>query len=652
MNHAYNELKHRLTSSPVFLNFPDDVSPMVLSIDASGEGMGGVLRQLTPDGPKVIKYVSKKFNSAQKKYSTTERECLAMVWCLQKLKEYVWGRPIEIETDHCPLCSFNKKKFHNSRIDRWQLGLSEYHLLKITYKRGRCNCDADLLSRFPYDKADVDDDAHLLRVRSYNQSAIDSIDSVHLNVITRSMKRKMQRGCDSSVSNSPVLSPTSSETTRNDSKDVIDGSMEDFSMQNTPITDDCSTIIDFSMERIRAEQMKDPEICRRIQLINDNLHRFPNETIAQQVLFKSITRPGNIKLTLPWLPTSMISEVLTAYHDHPLSGHFGVKRTFTKIKDKFFWRQMYDTVRQYLRSCAECARFNVQRQKKPGLLQQEQPPEGVFEVMQMDFWKAPVQSTDGNQYVLIITDRLSKYVFARALPSATAKDVAETLFEDVVLKHGAIRCLQSDQGSHFRNELLAAITKLTGCKQIFSIPYHPMSNGQVERFNSTFCDQLKKYSHENVNDWDKYLQSIVWAYNSGIHAATNFTPYELAFNRHLVSPFETSSSTVVMLKPHDYWEVANRFKTLALRTARMNIQRNHLLSKQRYDHGRKHPIFNTGDLVWVRVLTHRSKFDSRFHGPFIILQRINDVKYIIKHIELDYQQEEHVNNFIPFYERT
>ena len=46
---------------------------------------------------------------------------------------------------------------------------------------------------------------------------------------------------------------------------------------------------------------------------------------------------------------------------------------------------MYNTVKDYIRSCAECAQFNVQRQKKPGFLQQEQPTEGVFQVLQMDF---------------------------------------------------------------------------------------------------------------------------------------------------------------------------------------------------------------------------------------------------------------------------
>ena len=89
MDMAFNNLKNRLTTSPVFLHFPDDSSPLTLSIDASGEGMGGVLRQLTPGGVKVIKYVSKKFTPTQIRYSTTECECLAMVWCIQKLREYV-----------------------------------------------------------------------------------------------------------------------------------------------------------------------------------------------------------------------------------------------------------------------------------------------------------------------------------------------------------------------------------------------------------------------------------------------------------------------------------------------------------------------------------------------------------------------------------
>ncbi|CAF0806661.1 unnamed protein product [Didymodactylos carnosus] len=155
---AYNEIKHRLTTSPLLLSFPDDTSPLILCTDASGEGIGGILKQKTSDGLKVIKYLSKKFNPAQKRYSATEKECLGMVWCIQKLKEYLWGRSFIVEMDHCPLCSFNKKKYNNGRIDRRAVELSEYDIQQIKYKCGNCNCDADLLPRFPISEPDDDDE--------------------------------------------------------------------------------------------------------------------------------------------------------------------------------------------------------------------------------------------------------------------------------------------------------------------------------------------------------------------------------------------------------------------------------------------------------------------------------------------------------------
>ncbi len=653
MEKAYNDLKHRLTTSPVFLNFPDDTSPLVLSTDASGYGMGGVLRQITPVGSKVIKYVSKKFNTAQKKYSTTERECLALVWCIQKLKEYIWGRPIQIETDHCPLCSFNKKRFQNSRIERWQLELSEYDITTIKYKRGKCNCDADLVSRFPYDEADVDDDEHPIRVRHYTPPSVDHIATMQVNVITRSKVKQLSTKLpvpSSTVSSSSHIM-TRSKTKKVKVSPGLGTTPVPFSSTTTPILLPSSSVIDFSIDRIRTEQMNDTDIQTRIQQINNDPQQYLNDVLDQQILYKLVTRNGHTKLKLPWIPISMISNILSAYHDHPLSGHFGVIRTYNKIKDKFYWFQMLDTIKKYVRSCNQCAQFNVQRKKKPGLLQREPPPEGVFEVMQMDFWKAPIRSSNGNQYILIITDRLSKYVFARALSSENAKDAAEMLFEDIILKHGAIRCIQSDQGTHFRNDLLSAITKLTSCKQIFSIPYHPMSNGQVERFNSTFCDQIKKYYNDNINDWDIYLQSIVWAYNSGIHSVTKFIPYELAFNRRLISPFEFPSSQITMIKPNDYWEKANKFKRLAVCAARVNIEQQQKLSKQRYDQGRLDPTYKLNDMIWIKVLSGRSKLDPRYYGPFIIIKRINEVKYVVEHAEDHYQKEEHVNNFIPFYTR-
>ncbi|CAF1651950.1 unnamed protein product, partial [Didymodactylos carnosus] len=86
---AYNTIKENLTTPPLLLHFPDDESKLVLETDASGIDLGAILRQMTLHGPKVIKYLSKTFDKAQQKYSTTEKECKTIVWAIDKLKPYL-----------------------------------------------------------------------------------------------------------------------------------------------------------------------------------------------------------------------------------------------------------------------------------------------------------------------------------------------------------------------------------------------------------------------------------------------------------------------------------------------------------------------------------------------------------------------------------
>jgi transposase InsO family protein len=70
----------------------------------------------------------------------------------------------------------------------------------------------------------------------------------------------------------------------------------------------------------------------------------------------------------------------------------------------------------------------------------------------------------------------------------------------------------------------------------FSAAYHPQTNSEVERFNTTSCTQLAKYYDENSNDWNEYLEAVIFAYNTGVHATTGYILYELAFARKQRSP--------------------------------------------------------------------------------------------------------------------
>ncbi|CAF1144117.1 unnamed protein product, partial [Didymodactylos carnosus] len=109
------------------------------------------------------------------------------------------------------------------------------------------------------------------------------------------------------------------------------------------------------------------------------------------------------------------------------------------------------------------------------------------------------ESDNGNKYVLVITDYLTKFVIVKALPNNTVQTTAQTFVEELIFNFGVPDRLIADQGVHFNNELMKNVAELIGFDYIKSIPYHLQTNGQVERFNATFRPQLAKLQGENLN---------------------------------------------------------------------------------------------------------------------------------------------------------
>ena len=118
----------------------------VLRSDASEKGMGAVLLQEKEGNLFPIAYASKKFNKAQCAYSVTEKECLAIVWAIQKFQTFLYGNEFTIQTDHQPLSCIKKSKIANGRLLRWALILQPYRY-RIEVIRGKHNIGADYMSR-------------------------------------------------------------------------------------------------------------------------------------------------------------------------------------------------------------------------------------------------------------------------------------------------------------------------------------------------------------------------------------------------------------------------------------------------------------------------------------------------------------------------
>ncbi|XP_075723228.1 uncharacterized protein LOC142765681 [Rhipicephalus microplus] len=142
---AFAKLKECISSPPV-LRLPDLTKEFILRTDASDTSLGAVLLQSHEGTLHPIAYASRKLLPRESSYSTIERECLALVWGIQKFNIYLYGVPFLVQTDHQPLQYIKQAKQLDSRVLRWSLLLQEYQF-RVEHIKGSENVGADYLSR-------------------------------------------------------------------------------------------------------------------------------------------------------------------------------------------------------------------------------------------------------------------------------------------------------------------------------------------------------------------------------------------------------------------------------------------------------------------------------------------------------------------------
>ncbi|GFT71354.1 hypothetical protein TNCV_2526441 [Trichonephila clavipes] len=142
---AFQTLKQCLITPPI-LRQVDPKKPFIIRTDASSYALGAVLLQgESPTDEQPVEYASRLLSSAEKNYSTTEREALAVVWALNKFRGYIEGAEITVASDHQPLKWLMNLTSPTGRLARWALQIQSYNL-KIDYFPGKCNFIADMLS--------------------------------------------------------------------------------------------------------------------------------------------------------------------------------------------------------------------------------------------------------------------------------------------------------------------------------------------------------------------------------------------------------------------------------------------------------------------------------------------------------------------------
>ena len=139
--------------------------------------------------------------------------------------------------------------------------------------------------------------------------------------------------------------------------------------------------------------------------------------------------------------------------------------------------------------------------------------------------------TSGNKHILAIIDHLTGWPEAYPIPDKTADTIVSTFINEYLPVLMCLQYILSDNRTEFKNSLMDQVLQQLGIDRIFSVPYHPQSNGKLEVLHKYFKPTLKKLCEKDPSNWDKYLNQVLASYRVRPNVATAETPFFLVYGR-------------------------------------------------------------------------------------------------------------------------
>ena len=216
------------------------------------------------------------------------------------------------------------------------------------------------------------------------------------------------------------------------------------------------------------------------------------------------------------VPQSKKQDILHYVHDIPSAGHLGVDKTLEKLKTEFYWPNMKDYVQKYCRSCDRCF---AQKPKK----ETNRAPLGTYirrtygQGSCRYYWTTSTFKTR-HSYILVISDHFTKWTEAIAIPNQESTTICKAFVDNFITKYGTPLQLHSDQGGNFQSDTLKGMCSVLGIDKTRTTSFRPQSNGGVERFDRKLASMLAMYCQKNQETWENYMQQVMMAYRSSVHA--------------------------------------------------------------------------------------------------------------------------------------
>ncbi|XP_068245448.1 uncharacterized protein [Palaemon carinicauda] len=331
------------------------------------------------------------------------------------------------------------------------------------------------------------------------------------------------------------------------------------------------------------------------------------------------------------IPNSYKNFVLGIAHDSSYSGHLGINKTYEKLLRYFYWPKMHKDCSEYCKNCDLCQKVGkAQHDPKVVPLQPIEVLGEPFERLVLDCVGPLPRSSKGNEYLLTIMCSATRFPEAIPLRTVSADKIIEALNKFFSLV-GLPKEVQTDQGTNFTSKKFTSFLACQNIKHCLSSPYHPQSQGVVERFHRTFKTMLRTYCCENEKEWDVFIPMLLFAVCDSVHSSLGYSPFQLVYVHQVRSPMEVIKNQLISDEKDSITlqEMKEKIKKI-WKVAHENLEMVQEGMKRNYDKKAAKRELDIGDKVLVYLPTSGKVFNQKYIGPCTVKEKVSDVNYRIQ----------------------
>lgn len=356
--------------------------------------------------------------------------------------------------------------------------------------------------------------------------------------------------------------------------------------------------------KLAEAQKSDPHMKILLQQPNLILKKIELPTSDTKIYCEMSTQQAR-----PYIPTELRMQAYQAVHN---LSHPGVRTTRKITRERYFWPSMNADVGLWARTCAQCQRSKIQRHTSSTIA--SFPASRRFENIHIDIVGPLPTSVQGERYLLTMIDRGTRWPEAIPLVDITAATVAKAVLEGWISRFGCPITITTDQGRQFESNLFSSLSKLLGIDKNRTTPYHPQSNGIIERWHRCLKTALRARLHNN-SKWIEELPIILLGLRAAVRTDTEVSPAELTYGSRIRLPgdffADTTSPDITMDSTYvqQLHEAISRCRPVPTQA-----------------HGNNYKIFVHNDMhtcthVYVRVDAVRKPLQAPYEGPYRVIKR-------------------------------